>query len=369
MVQVSYIFSQNERNALTPPPSVMNPPPQAHFSWSNGCLGDTTCFINQSILANTYTWTIAEDSATQHGGHVIKTLYKSFNDSILCYYFNKAGNYSVTLTCYDNHWDSITQIISIDTISKLSFYYVGCRDVFVNQSTCASSFLWNFGDGHTSTATSPIYEYGDTGHYNVTLIGYNGNKSDTLTKQIHISTVGFINPNFTHTILGDTVFVHAIDSAYGVTFYWTWSDGTFSSGQNTFHVFKDSTALYNINLVAINTCGPGFKGDTIYIIHNTIIPDSPPGGLDFSNSILTIVPNPIENSNYIDAFFNSYTDNVYLAQVYNALGQKMFEENFAFQAGINEFKISTANLSTGVYLLALQAGNSYIRKKFYIINQ
>ena len=605
-LQLSVVFSQNKKNALTPPPSVMNPPPQAHFSWSNACLGDTTCFVNQSILANTYTWTVFGDSVNLFGTHFKHVLKKSYNDSIFCYYFDQPGNYSVELFCYDNHVDSITQTISIDTITKVSFYYFGCRDVFVNQSTCASSFLWNFGDGHTSTAVSPIYQYADTGSYNVTLIGYNGSKSDTLTQQIYIPVIGFVNPAFTHMVSHDTVFVHAVDSAYGNSFNWTWEDGTFSTGQDTFHVYKDSTANYNVTLFAVNfICGqagssdtvritqqpppvPNFSfinsclGDTTCFINQTIggitytwtvndtsssspplytsvnnsnvcyrfpsvgnysvtlttnnnfytesitklitigtiplagfsfIPCSnnfvnssvcstyfhwdfgdnttssqtlpnhqyadtgyyqviltayngsdsskitqqihvtitssananfttsisndtlrvhanyvgipaatynwsfgdgahaigkdtmhiyydstqfyivklnvtnscgistqsdtiktiyynnkPPSGLNFSNSILTIVPNPVSNNSYIDAFFNSYNDNTYLAQVYNALGQKMFEENFAFQTGINEFKISTANLSAGVYVLVLQAGNSYIRKKFYIIN-
>ena len=47
--------------------------------------------------------------------------------------------------------------------------------------------------------------------------------------------------------------------------------------------------------------------------------------------------------------------------------QKLFEENFAFQIGINEFKINSNNMSSGLYVIVMQAGNSYIRQKFYII--
>jgi PKD repeat protein len=598
------VCAQNQKNALTPPPSVMNPPPQAHFSWSNACFGDTTCFVNQSILANTYTWTVAADSLNFFGVHVKYILKKAYNDSILCYYFNKIGSYSVTLTCYDNHYDSITEVISIDTAHAVSFYFFGCRNTFINQSSCASSFYWDFGDGHTSTDVSPIHQYADTGSYNVTLVGYNGTTSDTIKHQIHIATVGFVNPHFTHLVSHDTVYVHGIDSAYGTAYNWTWEDGTYSTGRDTFHVYRDSTANYIVTLFAINSCGalstsdtikitlqpppvPDFSyintclGDTTCFINQTIggitytwtvgnstsspplfssandsnvcfhfpavgnysvtlttnnnyytksitkviaigtvpiagfsfipcsnnfvnssvcatsfnwdfgdsshsvqalpnhayadtgyyqvtliayngsdssiltqaihvpatsvanafftasvsndtlrvhatysgIPapfynwnfgdgghatgkdtlhiyydstrfypvkltasnlcgvfthtdtiktvyynDKPPAGLDFSNSILTIVPNPVSNTGYIDAFYDSYNTNTYLAQVYNALGQKMFEEKFSFLTGINEFKISSANLSSGVYVLVLQAGNSYIRQKFYVIN-
>jgi hypothetical protein len=122
-------------------------------------------------------------------------------------------------------------------------------------------------------------------------------------------------------------------------------------------------------LLIQNACGNAYGIDTIQIIKDSIISNIPPPNLDFSHSILTIAPNPVSNNSYVDAFFNSYNDNIYLAQVYNALGEKMFEENFAFQTGINEFKISTANLSSGLYILTLQAGNSYIRQKFYIIDK
>ncbi|MEO8762181.1 MAG: PKD domain-containing protein, partial [Bacteroidia bacterium] len=204
VLQASMSFAQKEKQ-IYQPPSVTNLPPQAHFSWSNACFGDTTCFVNQSILANTYTWTVIGDSVNLFGTHFKHVLKKAFNDSIFCYYFDKIGSYSVTLTCYDNHLDSITEVVSIDTIPSVSFYYFGCKDIFVNQSTCISSFLWDFGDGHTSTLISPFYQYADTGSYHVTLVGYHGNTSDTVKHQVYVSTVGFVNPHFTQTVSHDTV--------------------------------------------------------------------------------------------------------------------------------------------------------------------
>lgn len=366
------VVSQNKRVLLPPP--INNPPPQAHFSWINDCSGDTLCFYNQSILCPTYTWTVFVDTIGLFGFPHKKVLQKTVNDSINCFYFNKfypnkVGTFSVTLTCYDNHLDSLTQVISLDSLMSVSFYYFNCRDVFVNQSTCIDSFKWNFGDGHISNAISPIHKYADTGYYNVTLIGYKGIKSDTLKQQIHIPSIGFVNPAFTYTVSHDTAFIHGVDSSPNNAFNWTWADGTYSTGQDTFHVYKDSTAAYNVTLFAINSvCGAASSSDSIKISHSIKItaPKSPPD-LDFSNSILTIVPNPVSTSGYIDAFFNAYVPGDYLAKVYNAIGQKMFEEYFSFDFGINEFKISTVNFSSGVYIMVMQAGNSYIRKKFYVI--
>ncbi|HEX7413861.1 MAG TPA: hypothetical protein VF411_07420, partial [Bacteroidia bacterium] len=79
LLHATSIVSQNKK--VIPPPPLMNPPPQAHFSWSNACFGDTTCFTNQSILCNTYTWTVSEDSVNMFGFPVKKILQITYNDS------------------------------------------------------------------------------------------------------------------------------------------------------------------------------------------------------------------------------------------------------------------------------------------------
>jgi PKD repeat protein len=601
----THVFSQNKRNNSVLP-SPLNLPPEPHFSWINSCLGDTACFINQSIRAYSYTWTITGDSITAHGGHIPLTLYKSYNDSIMCYHFNKGGTYSVTLTCYDNHLDSVTNTITIDTVTQANFSYIHCSNNFENNSLCAASFYWDFGDGTNSTLHTPNHHYADTGYYNVTLIAYKGVISDTRSQQIFVDVTSFANAGFTDSLSHDTLFVHSTYVGHpSPGFNWGFGDGDFATGADTFHVYKDSTAFYDVELVAINSCGPSFNDDTVKITQlnmppkpnfyflNTCLGDTtcfinqtigtgatsytwtvssttsspqilftstdsnacfrfpstgsysitlkalrntyaeintqliiigtvpiagfsfmhcsnnflnnsgcaksfywnfgdgnystaivpihqyadtgwyhvtliayngidsdtltqkihvdvtsyananftaisltdtlkvhatydgvpiasynwsfgdgvhaggrdtthvysyaiasyyvklevsnlcgsvsetdtlkitiplPPSNLDFSSSVLTIVPNPASNNSYIDAFYNSYNSDDYEVQIYNILGQEMFEEYFAFQSGINEFKINAVNFSAGVYIMVLQSGNSYIRKKFYVIN-
>ncbi|MEO8760113.1 MAG: PKD domain-containing protein, partial [Bacteroidia bacterium] len=336
------------------------PPPSPNFSYIKTCLGDTTCFINQTIGGITYTWTVSNIGSSS------PPLFISSNATI-CYQFPSVGNYSVTLTTNNNYYtESINKLITIGTTPIAGFSFIPCSNNFVNSSSCANSFYWNFGDSTSSTQILPNHLYADTGYYQITLIAYNGNDSSLLTQQIHIKITSFANAAFTASISNDTLKVHANYSGIPKpTFNWTFGDGSHATGRDTVHIYYDTTKFYQVTLSLTNACGTINKTDTIETIYYN---NRPPNGLDFSNSILTIVPNPVANNSYVDAFFNSYADNTYLAQIYNSLGQKMFEENFAFQTGINEFKISTANLSAGVYVLTLQAGNSYIRKKFYIIN-
>lgn len=356
ILSASLVVAQNKKITY-PPPAPQNLPPEAYFSWINACKGDSTCFINQTIRGQTYTWTVIGHNT--HGAPV--PIFTSTNDSGFCYLF-PAGNFSVSLTAYNNHYSAITKPITVDTTTKAAFTFIHCSNNFSNTSKCASSFYWDFGDGTHSTLAIPNHRYADTGHYNVTLIVYKGTVTDTMKQQIFVDVESFASANFTSTVSNDTVFVHAAYSGTGVNYYWTWGPGIYSTGKDTFHVYKDSTASYPIQLFIINSCGPVSHSDTVQIIKNLHLP----AVLDFSNSNLSIVPNPVTNNDYVEGFYNAYTDNNYLAQVYNALGQKVFEAYFAFQSGLNGFKINTSGFSTGMYVMVLQSGNSFIRKKFYI---
>jgi len=365
LIQSTTFFSQNTRGTS---PSPQNLPPEANFSWSNSCYGDTTCFINQTIRGVTYTWTVTEDTTIGIAPPSKKTLLVS-NDTNICFHFWKPGTYTVSLDAFNNHPANSTQVITIDTITKADFSFVHCSNAFANKSTCASTFLWDFGDGNHSTIISPIHQYADTGHYVITLIAKKGTISDTSKKIIFVDVESFANTNYTKTISHDTLFVHITTMSSVSNYYWSFGDGINGTKLDTFHVYKDSAAIYSLGLVVVNSCGPAFKSDTVKIVLPPVdtLP-KPPSRLDFSNSILTIVPNPAADD-YVTAFFNAYAPNKYLSQVYNSLGQKVFEEYFVFDFGINGFKISTANFSTGVYVMTLQSGNSYIRTKFYIINK
>jgi PKD repeat protein len=67
---------------------------------------------------------------------------------------------------------------------------------FTNNSQNLTSFVWDFGDGTTSTATNPTHSYTIPGDYLVILEGVNA-CGDTLSifKEITVTTVTGLNPN------------------------------------------------------------------------------------------------------------------------------------------------------------------------------
>jgi len=69
-------------------------------------------------------------------------------------------------------------------------------DTFYNHTIDAGNYLWNFGDGDTSTLANPIHQFPHPGTYTVTLKVNDCYLTDTISKQV---TPGFEGINETET--------------------------------------------------------------------------------------------------------------------------------------------------------------------------
>lgn len=58
--------------------------------------------------------------------------------------------------------------------------------MFINDSEKAETFLWDFGDGNTSTEESPEHKYFLSGKYNIKLIAKKGKKESIMEKELII---------------------------------------------------------------------------------------------------------------------------------------------------------------------------------------
>lgn len=84
-------------------------------------------------------------------------------------------------------------VIGSESPAPEAHFWVGCRAFkdslteFNNQSYAASEYLWDFGNGVTSTQTSPSVRYADTGTYVVRLVCKNSDGvSDELLDTIQV---------------------------------------------------------------------------------------------------------------------------------------------------------------------------------------
>ena len=75
-------------------------------------------------------------------------------------------------------------------VALFDYLQGGAQLTFVDGSTGATSWLWDFGDGHTSTEQNPAHFYLADGDYEVILTVSNGNCESTYTQTITIVNSG-----------------------------------------------------------------------------------------------------------------------------------------------------------------------------------
>ncbi|MBL0911985.1 MAG: PKD domain-containing protein [Bacteroidia bacterium] len=83
---------------------------------------------------------------------------------------------------------NITPVPTVTSISET--HVIGQYTFTANGVTGASTYLWNFGNGNTSTAVSPTYTYPAVGNYTVTLTVSNSCGSDTTSLNITVGCEG-----------------------------------------------------------------------------------------------------------------------------------------------------------------------------------
>ena len=139
---------------------------------------------------------------------------------------------------------------------------------FTNTTMNGTSYSWNFGDGNSSTDTSPVHEYDDDGTYTVMLTATNDCGSTTSTQTVVISSspqAGFIANQTT----GCAPFtVEFMDLSSSNTTSWS---GTSQGGVPATSTDQHPTVVYNnvgtytVSLKAINAVGENTAMETNYI--------------------------------------------------------------------------------------------------------
>ncbi|MEO1263926.1 MAG: S8 family serine peptidase [Bacteroidota bacterium] len=143
--------------------------PVANISASSTkiCEGAKILFSDQSVGTNlSYVWNFGENANPQfyYGPGPVEVE------------FPEAGLHPVTLSV-DNSagTSSFTQIIEVQAPAEPAFeFQVDNLEVtFSNESKNAVDYFWQFGDGNTSTAFSPVHHYLSAGNFAVSLTAKN----------------------------------------------------------------------------------------------------------------------------------------------------------------------------------------------------
>lgn len=174
----------------------------AQYDYTAGCSGTPVVFTDLSTTTEAgeiieWEWNFADGSTS--------TEVSPEHEYV------DGGTYSVILTVTTDKGcvSSITYDVLVEPGPDVDFLFDDvCQNVaaeFTNLSTITtgsiSSYLWDFGDGITSTDEEPTHLYGSPGTFTVTLIAYSSNGcSDTLTATIDIGELPFADAGPDQTI-------------------------------------------------------------------------------------------------------------------------------------------------------------------------
>ncbi len=242
------------------------PPLVSAFDWSPepGCVGQPVQFTDVS------TGTITSRSWTFVGGSPSTSTQQ--NPLIV---FNTPGPHNVTLVVNGpgGATANSSQVVTIDALPTANFTFtVEDQTVtFTNNSTNATSYLWQFGDGQESTDFEPVYTYSEAGTYIVTLTAIS--HCGSITKTFSVNTAP--TPQFSaQPTAGCTpLLVQMVNesSSNAVTYQWQFPGGVPSmSSQPSPFVTYNTAGSYSITLVATNNSGTNTITKTNYINVQTL---------------------------------------------------------------------------------------------------
>jgi len=223
----------------------------AQISDTSGCNPLPVSFTSQCINASQWQWNFG-DGTTDTASAVTHT-------------YTQTGNFTPLLIATDSFGCSDTSALTMVQITEpvCNFNYSitsGCAPVtaqFNNLSQNAASYLWNFGDGSTSSQQHPTHIYTTGGHYQVSLT-ITDSAGCTAT---HILNDSIIVPGPRAWFSGNIssgcapLTVSFTDSSQqAASYFWSFSDGDSSTLQSPVHTFANA-GTYQVSLVITDNNG------------------------------------------------------------------------------------------------------------------
>jgi gliding motility-associated-like protein len=231
--------------------------PTVNFSAQDVCDQLPVIFQNQSFVSGgtiqQYDWNFGDQTGI-------------YNPQDTAYVFNTEGVYTVNLTAISNGGciDSIKKNIQIFPRAVVDFIAdsvcLGESILFNNTTQTTSTtinYSWNFGDGNSSTITSPLYTYLNAGTYNVNLqSNVPGGCVDSKIKTVVIYPDPIANYSFTDECLYDSItFINQSSVTSGtINYLWDFGDGNVSNLEDVKHKYSVQGS-YNVNLLLTSDFG------------------------------------------------------------------------------------------------------------------
>ncbi|MFN4083380.1 MAG: PKD domain-containing protein [Bacteroidia bacterium] len=363
-------------------------PPVASFTYATVVCGGGINFTNTSTGAVTYFWDFGDATTS-----VLASPSKGYSSP---------GTYNVMLVAFNSNGCSDTTYASVNAVAgaplpTVSFTHAPGGSPCTNKinftnTTVGSglSFVWNFGDGNTSTQLHPKKGYAYAGTYTVTLTATNAAGCSASASSIVSIGAGngpsasfytdqqvqcITNNNF--NFYNNSMYMGTSFPGWINNYQWDFGDGT-SDNVNTFVFGKkyNTPGNYTVRLVATSTdgcrdtmtlvvkvqalpCGGGIvisnpensAGSEVKIGKETI---NSPITSGIKNKVLVLnsiglYPNP--NNGSFTLSFNNDIKGKITVTIHDMIGKNLYTETNTIEN--RKLTLSDLNLINGQYLISI----------------
>jgi gliding motility-associated-like protein len=299
---------------------IVNEHPEPDFIANVDTIDRLVTLINLSDSTWQYHWDFGDG-----------TFSDDYNPGVHSY--SGYGTYEITLTATTDDCSGTTShVVHLVDPVKADFraVYEGCAPVevtFINLSTGADNYYWDFGNGNSSTDENPTTLYNQPGIYQVTLYARKDtilriSKSDLAINESPVADFE-ANPTEAHRY-NEIRFIN--NSSGAINYFWNFGDGDSSDLFEPAHSYS-SAGKYDVTLLiwSANGCNDSLTvTNAISIIQDCRIL-FPSGFIPNKNGPGGGYYNPAQKTDNNEIFHPIYEDiNAYELKIYNRWGEVVF---------------------------------------------
>ena len=207
--------------------------------------------------------------------------------------YSTPGSYDVSLEVINQDGDDdvlLVNYITVVSAPTAAFTFTTSANTvsFTNNTQGAIDNVWDFGDGNTSTAVSPVHVYAGSGDYTVVLTTANscGTTQTTQTVSIQLEpTAAFSTVQAPQGCADYTI--NYVDNSTSNPTSWNWSFPGGTPATSTLQnpvVTYTTKGVYDVTLVAGNSFGSNTKVEVDYVVIDELPQLTP----IFSSNLLSV---------------------------------------------------------------------------------
>ncbi len=269
------------------------------------------------------------------------------------------GTYTVCLTVIDAFGSNTTCqtviLVCSPPTTGFSSSISGTTATFTNTTinSLGVTYLWDFGDGGSSTTMNPLHTYAADGTYTVCLSVNDQCGFDSICQTVVIDNC--VSPTADFSITGTSPtfdFTNTSLVTGSTTYSWDFGDGTTANTMDASHTYT-TNGTFNVTLVVVDSCG----GDQIMftVTVNGI-------GLDEIPAIdLSVYPNPSTGQFFIEA------SEIFEGIEITDLSGKMVYTSTFFDS---KAAVLANDLASGTYIVSVRFSNDTVQRvRIEVVNE